>query len=67
MPPVSGAVPACELGHGYHVTSVHWNYAVTTGRRKQLEKSDAIRAMDAGGWAKQGGGFHSFENGHLLL
>jgi benzoate/toluate 1,2-dioxygenase subunit alpha len=52
---------------GYHVTSVHWNYAVTTARRKQLEKPDDIRAMDAGSWAKQGGGFHSFENGHLLL
>jgi benzoate/toluate 1,2-dioxygenase subunit alpha len=52
---------------GYHVTSVHWNYAATIGRRKQLEKPDAIRAMDAGSWAKQGGGFHSFENGHVLL
>src|SRR5215217_5351408 len=26
-----------------------------------------VSAMDAGGWAKQGGGFYSFENGHLLL
>ena len=52
---------------GYHVTSVHWNYAATTSRRKQAEKSDDIRAMDAGSWAKQGGGFYSFENGHLLL
>src|SRR5260370_9795951 len=52
---------------GYHVTSVHWNYAVTTSRRKQAEKPDEIRAMDAGSWAKQGGGFYSFENGHLLL
>jgi benzoate/toluate 1,2-dioxygenase alpha subunit len=23
--------------------------------------------MDAGGWAKQGGGFYSFDHGHLLL
>ena len=23
--------------------------------------------MSAGEWAKQGGGFYSFENGHLLL
>jgi benzoate/toluate 1,2-dioxygenase alpha subunit len=52
---------------GYHVSSVHWNYAVTTSRRKQAEKPDDIRAMDAGSWAKQGGGFYSFENGHLLL
>jgi benzoate/toluate 1,2-dioxygenase alpha subunit len=52
---------------GYHVSSVHWNYAVTTSRRKQAEKPDGIRAMDAGSWAKQGGGFYSFENGHLLL
>jgi len=52
---------------GYHVTSLHWNYAVTTSRRKQAEKANDIRAMDASSWAKQGGGFYSFENGHLLL
>src|SRR6185295_3522024 len=43
---------------GYHVTSVHWNYAVTTSRRKEAEQVDDIRAMDAGSWAKQGGGFY---------
>jgi benzoate/toluate 1,2-dioxygenase subunit alpha len=52
---------------GYHVTATHWNYAATTARRKELEKGDSVRAMSAGGWAKQGGGFYSFENGHLLL
>ena len=52
---------------GYHVSSVHWNYAVTTDRRKAAAELDSVRAMDAGGWAKQGGGFYSFENGHLLL
>jgi benzoate/toluate 1,2-dioxygenase alpha subunit len=52
---------------GYHVSAVHWNYAATTNRRKQAPKGDTIKAMDAGGWAKQGGGFYSFENGHLLL
>jgi benzoate/toluate 1,2-dioxygenase alpha subunit len=52
---------------GYHVSAVHWNYAATTSRRKQAEKEDTIKAMDAGGWAKQGGGFYSFEHGHLLL
>jgi len=52
---------------GYHVTAVHWNYAATTGRRKEAAQGDSIRAMSAGGWAKQGGGFYSFENGHLLL
>ena len=52
---------------GYHVSAVHWNYAATTNRRKEAEQVDNIRAMDAGGWAKQGGGFYSFENGHLLL
>src|SRR5215207_5056082 len=51
---------------GYHVSAVHWNYAATTSRRKQAEKVDTVRAMDAGGWAKQGGGFYSFENGHLV-
>lgn len=52
---------------GYHVTAVHWNYAATTNRRKDAEQGDNIRAMSAGGWAKQGGGFYSFDNGHLLL
>jgi benzoate/toluate 1,2-dioxygenase alpha subunit len=52
---------------GYHVSAVHWNYAATTGRRKEAEHVDNTRAMSAGGWAKQGGGFYSFENGHLLL
>ena len=52
---------------GYHVSAVHWNYAATTSRRKTAVNVDTTRAMDAGGWAKQGGGFYSFENGHLLL
>jgi benzoate/toluate 1,2-dioxygenase alpha subunit len=52
---------------GYHVSSVHWNYAATTNHRKQSEAGDNIKAMDAGSWAKQGGGFYSFENGHMLL
>ena len=52
---------------GYHVSAVHWNYAATTGGRKEAEKEDPVRAMSAGEWAKGGGGFYSFENGHLLL
>ncbi|MFO1074688.1 MAG: benzoate 1,2-dioxygenase large subunit [Geminicoccaceae bacterium] len=52
---------------GYHVSAVHWNYAATTNRRKEEERVDNVRAMSAGGWAKQGGGFYSFEHGHLLL
>jgi benzoate/toluate 1,2-dioxygenase subunit alpha len=52
---------------GYHVSSVHWNYAATTNRRKTAAEGDAVRAMDASKWAKQGGGFYSFEHGHLLL
>lgn len=56
---------------GYHVSSVHWNYAATTNQRKAAVAAaagkDDVRAMDAGGWAKKGGGFYSFENGHLLL
>ena len=52
---------------GYHVSAVHWNYAATTNRRKEAVQVDATRAMSAGGWAKQGGGFYSFEHGHLLL
>ncbi|MBB5374275.1 benzoate 1,2-dioxygenase large subunit [Acidocella aromatica] len=52
---------------GYHVTATHWNYAATTGRRKELEREDGVRAMSAGGWAKTGGGSYSFEHGHMLL
>lgn len=52
---------------GYHVSAVHWNYAATTSRRKEAVVKDDVRAMSAGGWAKQGGGFYSFEHGHLLL
>ena len=52
---------------GYHVTAVHWNYAATQQQRKLKEAGDDIRAMSAGGWGKNGGGFYSFENGHLLL
>ena len=56
---------------GYHVSSVHWNYAATTNHRKDALAAaagvDVTRAMDASSWAKQGGGFYSFEHGHLLL
>jgi benzoate/toluate 1,2-dioxygenase alpha subunit len=53
---------------GYHVSAVHWNYAATTSRRKEeTEREDRIRAMDAGGWGRQGGGFYAFDHGHMLL
>jgi benzoate/toluate 1,2-dioxygenase alpha subunit len=54
---------------GYHVSSVHWNYAATTSRRKEQGevREDKIRAMDAGKWGKQGGGFYAFDHGHVLL
>ncbi len=53
---------------GYHVSAVHWNYAATTSARKQREATpDQIRAMDAGKWGKQGGGFYAFDHGHMLL
>ncbi|MEX3931585.1 benzoate 1,2-dioxygenase large subunit [Paraburkholderia phymatum] len=53
---------------GYHVSAVHWNYAATTSHRKEKNAAeDKIRAMDAGGWGRQGGGFYAFEHGHMLL
>ncbi|MCU1716927.1 benzoate 1,2-dioxygenase large subunit [Pseudomonas sp. 5P_3.1_Bac2] len=52
---------------GYHVSAVHWNYAATQNQRAQREAGEEIKTMDAGGWAKNGGGFYSFEHGHLLL
>lgn len=53
---------------GYHVSAVHWNYAATTNQRKQRNAAaDQIRAMDAGKWGQQGGGFYAFDHGHVLL
>jgi benzoate/toluate 1,2-dioxygenase alpha subunit len=52
---------------GYHVSTVHWNYVATTQRRMQADQPDNIRAMNLSGISKQGGGFYSFANGHLLL
>ena len=52
---------------GYHVTATHWNYAATTARRTSGESLNETKAMDAGGWDKQKGGYYSFEHGHLLL
>ncbi|MGP6172531.1 benzoate 1,2-dioxygenase large subunit [Corynebacterium sp. A21] len=52
---------------GYHVSSVHWNYAATTSRRGTGESANETKAMDAGSWGEQGGGYFSFPNGHLAL
>ncbi|POG06658.1 benzoate 1,2-dioxygenase large subunit, partial [Pseudomonas putida] len=52
---------------GYHVSTVHWNYAATQQQRKLREAGDDIRAMSASSWGKGGGGFYSFENGHQMI
>ncbi|RSZ63118.1 benzoate 1,2-dioxygenase large subunit [Corynebacterium hylobatis] len=52
---------------GYHVSSTHWNYAATTSRRTTGESANETKAMDAGKWGEQGGGYFSFPNGHLVL
>ncbi|MEJ5919069.1 MULTISPECIES: benzoate 1,2-dioxygenase large subunit [unclassified Corynebacterium] len=52
---------------GYHVSSTHWNYAATTARRGTGESTNETKAMDAGTWGKQGGGYFSFPHGHLAL
>ncbi|HEX7912433.1 MAG TPA: benzoate 1,2-dioxygenase large subunit [Paraburkholderia sp.] len=53
---------------GYHVSAVHWNYAATTNHRKEENaRVDQVRAMDAGNWGRQGGGFYAFDHGHMLL
>jgi benzoate/toluate 1,2-dioxygenase subunit alpha len=51
---------------GYHVSAVHWNYVATVQNRTG-SGNDKVKAVDASKWAKQKGGFYSFENGHLLL
>lgn len=48
---------------GYHVSSVHWNYQATMGRRKE----EGTKAVDASGWSKSVAGVYGFENGHILL
>jgi benzoate/toluate 1,2-dioxygenase alpha subunit len=48
---------------GYHVSSVHWNYAATMGRRKV----EGTKAVDADSWSKSVAGVYGFEHGHILL
>ena len=48
---------------GYHVSTVHWNYAATMGRRKE----GGTQAVDANGWSKSVAGVYGFEHGHILL
>ena len=48
---------------GYHVSTVHWNYAATMGRRKE----DGTKAVDANSWSKSVAGVYGFDNGHILL
>jgi benzoate/toluate 1,2-dioxygenase subunit alpha len=48
---------------GYHVSTVHWNYAATMGRRK----IEGTKAVDANGWSKSIAGVYGFEHGHILL
>ncbi|WP_321940264.1 Rieske 2Fe-2S domain-containing protein [Paraburkholderia sp. J8-2] len=48
---------------GYHVSTVHWNYAATMGRRKE----DGTQAVDANSWSKSVAGVYGFDHGHILL
>ncbi|WP_109476142.1 Rieske 2Fe-2S domain-containing protein [Paraburkholderia sp. C35] len=48
---------------GYHVSTVHWNYAATMGRRKV----EGTQAVDANSWSKSVAGVYGFEHGHILL
>ena len=48
---------------GYHVSTVHWNYAATMSRRKE----EGTQAVDANSWSKSVAGVYGFKNGHILL
>lgn len=48
---------------GYHVSSVHWNYAATMNRRNE----EGTKAVDANSWSKSTAGVYGFEHGHMLL
>lgn len=50
---------------GYHVSSVHWNYAATMGHRNY--EAEGTPTVDANGWSKSVGGVYAFEHGHILL
>lgn len=50
---------------GYHVSSVHWNYVATMGRRDYAKES--TKAVDANGWSKSVAGVYGFKHGHILL
>jgi len=50
---------------GYHVSSVHWNYSATMGRRNY--EAEGTRTVDANGWSKSLGGVYAFDHGHILL
>ena len=56
---------------GYHVSSVHYNYAQTMGNRaREAEKMQGqgfTKAVDAAGWSKSRAGVYGFENGHIML
>ena len=52
---------------GYHVTSVHWNYAATTSRRATGESKTGLKTLDATTWSGANGGYWAFPNGHLCL
>ncbi len=48
---------------GYHVSSVHANYASTMSRRAE----GGTKAVDANGWSKAVSGVYAFDHGHILL
>lgn len=57
---------------GYHVSSVHYNYAATMSHRAREAEKEAggkafTKAVDANGWSKSTAGVYAFENGHILL
>lgn len=57
---------------GYHVSSVHYNYAATMSHRSREAEREAggkafTKAVDANGWSKSTAGVYAFENGHILL
>ena len=53
---------------GYHVNSIHGNYAATTKNRVSIDGANArVKPMDVENFSKYPGGFYAFENGHVVL
>lgn len=59
---------AAENGlDGYHVSTVHGNYIMTTKRRAKEVAANPTKNLDVSNWGDGDSGFFAFRNGHGVL